>query len=452
MTDAELGELVFLGHGNREEYNDHTHKTFAKDFRKKFELIRGTEKKEKEKIKHVYLVGCELGTIDANGDSLAQKIAAELAKIGFKNLIVHAVAAIQGSPQDILTVEVITKAGWAKLTSNFKLYRGGAVDVPLMLEGNISAHIENGGELRLVVNGADPRYELNKPANTFGPKKEKLEARLKRVEEQSVSAENFSRAEAIALLYSRKEYLRSRGVQNGPKAKVLEGYIAKLNEAVNVSDDDWHSVMKEVLNTVRTNDRLYFRRQGATEQLILNLSNRKYNAVERLVERQSDREQASKRGSDATQAKVLTTDNINNVGWVERSEAQQAASTARVDELPADVQEEIKNLIAKLKAEIKVLSQGCPGFFKTYERNTKNVKLAELSKFFDNNGVSVTRERAYEIALAASQDKRVMRSSKTSRTSQIVNHILNTQERVANPASEAASSLLVSSSRLRKRK
>ena len=445
ISKEELGELVFLGHGNREQYDEHTHKTFAKEFLRKFNVAYGTNKKEKDRVKHIYLVGCELGLIDENGDSLAQKIAAELYKNGFKNkeLTVHAVAAIQTTPEDSLIVEVITQAGIEKLLANFKEYRGGAVDASLIKEGNISAHVKNDQETSLVVKGADPRYELNKPANTFSPKKEKVEVRLKRVEDQSMAAESFSRAEAIALLYSRKEYLRSRGVHNAPKALVLARYIDKLNAVVNEPDKQWHEVMQEILNELRTDHRVFFKNQGATEKLILNLSNRKDYAVERLVERQSEREQAlaDKRSSDNTKPKIVVrkSGNSNNAT---QPEVEAVKMSARANELPADVQEEIKELIAKLKSEIKILSQGCPGFFKAYERNTKLAKLTTLKKFIGDDGVSVTREQAYEFALAASKDKRVMRSAKTSRTSDIIHQIVNTQEQAPSREESASSRLL----------
>lgn len=459
IPDNQLKEIVFLGHGNRQQYDKHSAASFAKRFDDLFTRSRAPRKgaalkESKQTVNHVYLVGCELGLIDHKGKSLAQSIASELYKKGYKKVVVHAYAAVQANPDDSLIVKVITREGAQVLISLLSELAGGADDKPMFKEGYLAAELinEKSKASHLLLGGAAPRQELNRPANTFGHKPESLTSRIERINEENVANEIQTRAQAIALLHQRSSYLQFiaqtnplKEAANKPRIVTLTKYVMKLNSAAHKSKEEWKAVLLEILASVRQSP--LFKRGGNTEKLVLALSNRNDLRVSELTAQQAERESLVRsselKKTPPVKTKVSAISAIN----IDIEEQPQTTITQPQNSLSRALQNEIANLITTLDDEIKAMNSTCFSFFKSYEINTKIEKHNLLNQFFDqhNDGIGVTRDQAHAIAWAASQNERVMRSKKTRRTHDLINKILaETKDLAVRPNEDTAinSSLL----------
>ncbi len=65
--------------------------------------------KHKLELSHVYLISCEAGLMSGDEPSLAQKLADEMNRKGFANVVVHAIANPVGGLIEGMRVEVVTK-------------------------------------------------------------------------------------------------------------------------------------------------------------------------------------------------------------------------------------------------------------------------------------------------------------------------------------------------------
>ncbi len=434
IPDIELSDILFLGHGSRKQYDKHSARSFANKFSELFaasrkSLSRAALKQSKQSIKHVYLVGCELGLIDDKGKSLAQQIAAQLHGHGFTEVLVHAYAAIQTEQYDSLIVKVINHEGLSGFLSRASELAGGADEREMIKIGHIAAEIinKNGAALRLL-SGAAPKQELDRPVNTFGPKPESLEQRTERVDLETIEKEIHTRAEAIALLYKRTQYLKYMASTNIAKKVVfqlkftkLTKYSRALNNAVNATQEIWKQTLLYILGKIKSKP-LLFKQGGNTENLVRALSNRNNLRVSELVINQDINESMARNSRNSQTPSTITNPEADKPMQARQSDRPTANPD---DALSLDLQKRINLQIQTLAQEINDISRGCFGFFRCRELNLKIDKHNALLAFFDQtkDGICVKRAKAYRIALDASKNERVMRGKKLHRTHDLIHDI-----------------------------
>lgn len=110
--------LFFLGHTgeqstislfdkrNEQTIGGFSTKEFAKSIAHKY------PREDRKNLKHVYLIGCEVGFIgDNTRDCLAQKIADELYAQGFQNVTIHAMTNPVDAPKAGMRIRITSKTG-----------------------------------------------------------------------------------------------------------------------------------------------------------------------------------------------------------------------------------------------------------------------------------------------------------------------------------------------------
>lgn len=91
LSMQDMASTCWLGHADKQGIGDYTSAgAFVKKFNNEFEKEFASS--EKNKVQHVYIIGCETGLIDSGSTPMAQQIADKLHDKGFKSVKVHAVA------------------------------------------------------------------------------------------------------------------------------------------------------------------------------------------------------------------------------------------------------------------------------------------------------------------------------------------------------------------------
>lgn len=200
LADTDFQHIVFLGHGNTSKYGSYSAKEFATRMSEQFQYNEG----KKLLVKDLYLIGCDMGLINASGKSLAQEIADELHNHGFLNVVIHSIAQPENAAGETLYIEVVEKISAAQTIRN---QTNQELGMPAIKPGFISAYLFNqkdGDEFFelsknknknvkalhqlkkerafMFINEANPVVELNKPHNVFVPR-ETPEERRKRIAE-----------------------------------------------------------------------------------------------------------------------------------------------------------------------------------------------------------------------------------------------------------------------------
>lgn len=169
-------DLFFLGHTSEQTtislFNQRNEQTLggflAKDFAMNLEKKYTSE--DKKKLKHVYLISCEVGFINDNtNDCLAQKIADELYNQGFQNVAIHAMTNPVDAPNAGMRVRIISDTGISQA------YGREIGDIQAISYNAAQIQQEKQG----VIDKKHPPYssirrsqliaEWNRPVNTFTP-------------------------------------------------------------------------------------------------------------------------------------------------------------------------------------------------------------------------------------------------------------------------------------------
>lgn len=94
-SEEHLSEITFIGHADKEQYQDFDAQQFVKKFAADFKKV--AQDADKDKVKTIRLIGCEIGC-KTPGPALAQQIADALYDQGFKNITVQALATPDNAP------------------------------------------------------------------------------------------------------------------------------------------------------------------------------------------------------------------------------------------------------------------------------------------------------------------------------------------------------------------
>ncbi|MGQ3888998.1 hypothetical protein ACQUW5_08205 [Legionella sp. CNM-1927-20] len=110
-VEGPFEEFIILGHtGDDAKKGKTTLGDYsAKEFAEKLALkVHPTNRLQ---VKHVYIIGCEVGMSKEGKPALAQEIANELSNQGFKNIQVHAITNPSDAPCYGMRVEVVSRPG-----------------------------------------------------------------------------------------------------------------------------------------------------------------------------------------------------------------------------------------------------------------------------------------------------------------------------------------------------
>jgi hypothetical protein len=122
LNTQSLRHFVFLGHTSTSHYGNYSAREFAALFAEKFQEANYTHT-DRLLVEDLYLIGCGLGMSKSNDKSLAQEIANEMAKAGFRNVKIHAFSNPDNIPaQSEMIVEITTQAGISALNGNQEGY------------------------------------------------------------------------------------------------------------------------------------------------------------------------------------------------------------------------------------------------------------------------------------------------------------------------------------------
>lgn len=234
-----LRNLVFIGHAGTTRYGDFTAAKFAQKFLDEFKAA-GYSDQDKMQVQHLNLIGCGIGMAANGKPALAQEIANELDKRGFRNIQVHSVANPDNIPPDSqMIVEVTNRAGVSVIAGNrpgfIKAYvlnsvqsrELDALEEQLAKAKKTREKISIKNKIEAIkknaicfIPQANPVDELQKPQNIFIPN-EKPAARRVRIETHpdTVAEKARIRREAelteaksrvISLLEGRREHEREK--------------------------------------------------------------------------------------------------------------------------------------------------------------------------------------------------------------------------------------------------
>lgn len=266
LSEQDTDTLVFLGHAATTNYDRYTPEKFVERFDKQF------KGKNKLAVKHVCLLGCEVGLIGESGKSLAQKIANGLAEKGYKNVCVHAFARSPQQGEDIaLYVEITSKvtahdALMSKHAEEFKrkgqphavterkpgfvrvyeLDPQTAQELDTLREAGCDKkriqEIKDKATVRM--ENANPAIELRMPQNVFIPK-EKPEQRKDRVAQHPLTQLEDAKQAAIKKIRKRVAAEKKPGKGKQHKLETVAKALARS------STEEWVSVLAAYAKLVK---------------------------------------------------------------------------------------------------------------------------------------------------------------------------------------------------------
>jgi len=459
LSENDLQQMVFLGHGCRTHYGKYTADEFAELLSIQFQHKQA----KKHLVQDLYLIGCDMGVIDDSGRSLAQDIADRLFKKGFINARVHSVAQPEGAEGESLYVEVIEAPSLGnKLVSKQTNTHTN--------EGYISAYLFNkkdGDEFFELLKDkqknlikmdkfkkehafefmrhAHPHVELNKPHNTFVPN-ENPEARKQRIAEHPYTKSTDERNQVIDLLTKRRDYEASK--KNKTLAKKLDFIIKQINRA---EPDEYKGLIKKYLPYLQSKILgIDFSKKSNTVKLLKHLGEGDFKKAEALVGKQKVKDKSSsesksklhialpsakfdvnlsKRKAKTTKLekkeRVVTQAKIEEESYASSSSQENGRNGSLKDILKhAQARLKLKIAIEAYDARIDELSAGCFSCF-SYELRTKLTKRAALQDVYDQATFTAMQMTASNYML---NDSRVMLSWNTTVTADLLNLIVNNHE------------------------
>ncbi|VVC76486.1 hypothetical protein AQUSIP_17990 [Aquicella siphonis] len=462
LHDDELESLVFLGHANLHEYGDYDAKGFAKQLERQFRHM----KDKKQLVKHVYLIGCDMGVIQEDGRSLAQSIADELERSGFPHVQVHSVAQPEGAIGESMYVEVITRAGVLRTLDQVKegylnAYLFSQQDGDHFFEllkdkRKNAAAIDRFKEEHAFVflKAANPVEELNKPHNIFLPR-ESPRTRLQRITENPQTQMSVEQMRAIALLRARRDYECDKNKKS--LVRKLDFIITQISRA---QPQEWQGLLSQYKSYLEIKFAgLLLNKKSNTLKLLTHLGLGQFDQAQHLIDGQKlDKKHQKRKDKTEKQHRDVTShtrkrEEVSQLPLPDssprlfdhRSKRKQVAE----DDAPVTVndnkeslsdmlkvikaKEKINALIIDLNAEILELSSGCFSFFHSYEITTKTKKRDALMSLTNEKNLKGLQMQASTYMLS---DSRVMRSMKTTRTRDLLDTIVNHPEKLIQEARE----------------
>lgn len=462
LLDEELESLVFLGHANLHEYGEYDAKAFARQLAQQFSHM----KDKKQLVKHVYLIGCDMGVIREDGRSLAQSIADELERSGFSQIQVHSVAQPEGAIGESLYVEVITRVGKFNFMDQGK-------------EGHLNAYLfsDNDGDqfFELLkdkrknaetidqfkkehaftfLNAANPVVELNKPYNIFIPH-ESRRNRLQRITESPQTQMSIEQMQAVAILKERRHHEYDKNKKS--LVRKLDFIITQVSRA---QPDEWKALMAKYQSYLEIKFAgILLNRKSNTLKLLELLSQGKLEQAQRMVDGQtlSKKQQKQKEKRENQQRDVYHSANNREQGALlprqdhshrlfdrhhdrrpgkENDDAKRPHTNGGAENLRnmlkvVKAKEKIDDLVRDLNSEIEELSSACFPIFNYYEISTKTQKRDALLNLKKQSTLKGLQMQASDLML---NDSRVMRSMKTTRTRDLLDLIVNQSDRLINDA------------------
>jgi hypothetical protein len=227
---SDLNSILILGHGGLDSYGSLTPKEFARIFAENF--AKSFTSGSRFAVDHLYLVGCNIGLIHTDGQSVAQQIINELHAKGFTEVVLHCVSYLSKKKNNHLelAVDVITNPGLKGLQEN--LAELSRADGEIVSDnGFIKAALKDNDKIHeLLIKGANPRVELDKADNIFIAN-EPLEKRSERIAKAFREKNELNLKNVIKLLKIQRRYLQIKGgAIDLLKAVALHAYIKDLSK------------------------------------------------------------------------------------------------------------------------------------------------------------------------------------------------------------------------------
>jgi len=417
LRNDALKSLVFLGHANTEEYGGYTAQQFAGQLAGQF------EEDQKKLVEHFYLLGCDVGLIRSDGQSVAQAIANELFKKGFINSQIHSIAKPDEAVGDALYVEVIERVGKATFTQpilegyiNAFLLHGEDAEKFEQLSENKKINyreiqqIKNEKAFHFVKN-AHPIRELNKPHHIFIPN-EKLEMRKKRIAEHPYTYLSKEQIQAIQLLRHRRDYEYEKNDKT--LVRKLNLLITQLGR---VPPEDWQSLVERFVPYFQIGiSGITLNKTSNTLKLLAYLSEDNFIEAQKIIDVQHSKPKKNK-----VNTKHQRVDGDDPHGNTEIRNELKLKETLQL----IHIKKKIDELITDLNSEIADLSSHCFSFCNRYEVTTKIQKKDALTQLKNMTSLQALQLQAADFMLS---DLRVMRSEKTTRTRDLLDKIVNKLE------------------------
>lgn len=427
-ADDSMDSLIAIGHADTEWYGNYSANTFARQLEKHF------AENQKKRVKHLYLIGCEVGLIQEDGQSLAQEIADELYNLNFKNIQVHSISKPEDAAGEFMHVEVIQQVGLAVhrnvhagYINAYLLKNEEAARLNQLLRDKKRNRDEIDRIIReqalIFIKESNPVDELNKPHNIFIPNETPAD-RQRRIADHPYSLLSREQKLAIDLLIQRRDYVISKNKKN--KAKKLNFMITQLKRA---KPEDSQQLIKEYIRYLRT--RLLgvtVNKKSNTLKLLTHLSEGCFSKAQNLVDKQIVKRNHRLKNDDqldkitlksqpAPHAKSFRQNGLYN-------EDKRRIDARHLFQLRL-IKKEISELMDNLNGEIEELNQDCFFFLYRYEIHTKVEKIKALGELSKINDIHAIQIKARDFMANSS---RVMRSLKTTRTRDLLEKIANHPE------------------------
>jgi len=286
--------LLVLGHASVTRIGGLTAAQFAE------RLFHAFPEKERENLKNLYLIGCEVGMITDSDLSLAQSIADKLYQKGFTNIQIHAIANPENAAGKAMYVEVITNSllNADGCLNAYLLDNERANELSRLIKDkakNYKRINEIKNEAFYFLNKADPVKELRKPHNTFKPK-ENPDQRNKRIANDEWTKFSKEKKQAIELIELRIYHL---GYKNRNKKEMLNKKFTRFLLGENLpeqlrsligflmraDEEKWHLVIKDNLK--------HFKRKvknGNTYKLLAALAEKDFHRAENIIDKRHKEE------------------------------------------------------------------------------------------------------------------------------------------------------------------
>lgn len=417
-----IENIITLGHSDTEYYGHYKAITFCEQFAKQF-----TEK-QKKSLKHLYLIGCEVGLIK-NGQCIAQTVADELYRLKFTNIQVHSIAKPEDAYGEFMYVEIIERAGAAKFRgvkegyiNAYLLNKEDATRLNQLLEDRNRNIDEINRIIReqafIFVKESDPLEELSKPNNIFFPQ-ETENARKDRIENHFYSKLSEEQRKAIELLTRRRDYELGKGSK-----KIARKINFIINRIKIAKPQEYQDIIKKSLKYFRFKMLgINFNRKSNTTKILLYLCEGKISQAAAIVDKQASSMKEELMQDEQRFARTFFSEAKTDTFSREENKTKEDEKNNTYLRL---AKKEMNGLIKKLEDEITGLQQGCFFFLNRYEINTKREKRKALQNLIKITDFQCMQKEANALL----QNDRVMRSKKTWRTNVLLNTIAKNPEKL----------------------
>lgn len=461
LKNENLRKLVFLGHASTKVYGSYNLKGFIKELEK-------ISPEKRQYVKHLYVIGCELGLARASGTALAQEIVNQLHDKGFVNLKLHAIANPQEIPEgyknndedidneDAMFVSVTTNAGIGAYEGAKEGYISAYILPKKEAEKlrHLSQHDKKHKEIMeehafVFIKNKNPQREYDREPNVFKPN-ETPEARANRINNHPDTMERKNQERVFKCLRARLEYEEDKNELK--KARKLKFAIYVLERA---DDDDWQRMLKSFVKYFKFSIfGVKLNRTSNTLQMLEYLADEDYNAAETIInnqqskardrspertaltrssddegsskgkgkEKEKGKEKGKEKESENEGKKEKGKEKVTEHGNNGRKNPDESSHRKRGNDSQLEnARDEIYDLIQALRGEIAGLKAHRFGsFFHAAEIGVKQSKMNALIDIRESESFNDLRDKAYE----ASGSFCVMWSRKTTRTKDLITKIV----------------------------